>query len=108
MMILWQKLKRLQRDIRSFSKPLTDLQPRLLVARANMKNAQNDLNDNRMNNTLIEKIKGLTKEVIELNETEGKILQQKAKIQWLKWEMLTTLIYMLTSKPNIILIACIT
>lgn len=49
-----------------------------------MKNAQTDLNDNRMDSALIEKIKGLAKEVIKLNEIEGNILQQKAKIQWLK------------------------
>lgn len=38
-----------------------------------------------MNNSLIEKIKDLIEEIIELNEIEGKILQQKAKIQWLKF-----------------------
>lgn len=81
-MILWQKLIRLQRDVKKFSKPLTDIQPRLNVVVAYLNKAQSDLNDNTMDSSL--RIKDLTDKVIELNEIEGKILQQKAMIQWLK------------------------
>ncbi|CAK8576484.1 unnamed protein product [Lathyrus sativus] len=84
MFVLWHKLKRLKHDLRSFSKPLSDVKQRLLFARDNLKKAQQELSANRMNIIIIRKVKELTEEVISLNELEEKILQQRSKIEWLR------------------------
>ncbi|CAK8574341.1 unnamed protein product [Lathyrus sativus] len=84
MYVLWHKLKRLQHELKQFSKPLSDIKRKLIAARANLKETQGKLIGDRLNNTLVEEAKKLTEEVISMNELEWKILQQRAKIDWIR------------------------
>ncbi|CAK8531608.1 unnamed protein product [Lathyrus sativus] len=80
MYVLWQKLKILKYELNFFSKPLSDVKNKLISTRTNLKEVQEKLSDDRINNTSIGKAKELTEEVVSLNELEGKILQKRAKI----------------------------
>ncbi|CAK8543473.1 unnamed protein product [Lathyrus sativus] len=84
MYVLWHKLKRLKHELKHLSKPLSDINNKLMSVRANLKETQGKLSEDRMNNTLIEETKDLTEEVISLNELEWKILQKRAKIDWIR------------------------
>ncbi|CAK8530761.1 unnamed protein product [Lathyrus sativus] len=84
MYVLWQKLKRLKHELKNFSKPLSDVKNKLISVRNTLRETQEKLSNDKMNNTLIGKAKDLTEEVISLNEMEWKILQQRAKIDWIR------------------------
>ncbi|CAK8538781.1 unnamed protein product [Lathyrus sativus] len=84
MYVLWHKLKRLKHELKNFSKLLSDVKNKLVSVRNTLRETQEKLRNDRMNNTLIGKAKDLTEEVISLNEMEWKILQQRAKIDWIR------------------------
>ncbi|CAK8535665.1 unnamed protein product [Lathyrus sativus] len=84
MYVLWQKLKRLLQELKAFSKPFSDIRNKLTTTRDNLKNIQEQLTGDRINTTLIGKARDLTEEVMTLNEIEWKILQQRAKIDWIR------------------------
>ncbi|CAK8568834.1 unnamed protein product [Lathyrus sativus] len=84
MYVLWHKLRKLKHDLKQLSKPLSDIKNKLIAAREKLKETQGKLNEDRLNNTLIEETKKLTEEVISMNDMEWKILQQRAKIDWIK------------------------
>ncbi|CAK8578493.1 unnamed protein product [Lathyrus sativus] len=84
MYVLWHKLKRLQHELKQFSKPLSDIKRKLIAARANLKETQGKLTEDRLNITLVEQAKKRTEEVISMNELEWKILQQREKIDWIR------------------------
>ncbi|CAK8537830.1 unnamed protein product [Lathyrus sativus] len=84
MYVLWHKLKRLQHELKQFSKPLSDIKRKLIAARANLKETQGKLTEDRLNITLVEEAKKLTDEVVSMNELEWKILQQREKIDWIR------------------------
>ncbi|XP_058724631.1 uncharacterized protein LOC131596087 [Vicia villosa] len=56
MMVLWKKLKRLQNVLRRFSRPLTYLKQDLAKARDNLTQAQTDLNNNRWDVNITERV----------------------------------------------------
>ena len=67
MVRLWNKLKRLQQDMRRFSKPLSNLKQNLIKAREDLQFAQENLRNNNMNGDRIDRVRQLTEEVINLN-----------------------------------------
>ncbi|KAH1233546.1 Short-chain dehydrogenase TIC 32, chloroplastic [Glycine max] len=84
MVRLWNKLKRLQQDMRRFSKPLSNLKQNLIKAREYLQFAQENLRNNNMNGHRIDRVRKLTKDVINLNEMEEKMLMQRAKVDWIR------------------------
>ncbi|CAK8579068.1 unnamed protein product [Lathyrus sativus] len=84
MYVLWKKLKRLQQELKAFSKPFSDIRNKLTTARDNLKNIQEQLIRDKMNTILIGKARDLTEEVITLKEIEWDILQQRAKVDWIR------------------------
>ncbi|XP_058746716.1 uncharacterized protein LOC131619658 [Vicia villosa] len=82
--ILWEKLKRLRRAIRKLSKPLTDVQRNILSAKEGLDQIQHNLSRDLMNPYLIHKVKEKTMEIIRWQESEEKVLQHKAKVEWIK------------------------
>ncbi|KAF1880054.1 hypothetical protein Lal_00022183 [Lupinus albus] len=84
MYVMWEKLKRLQGVLRNLSKPITNVKQNITKARHNLLMAQLELNNDRMNGEIIEKVKKYSEELIKLNELEENILKQKSKIEWLK------------------------
>ncbi|XP_058742380.1 uncharacterized protein LOC131614859 [Vicia villosa] len=83
-MVLWIKLKRLQQSLRRLGKPLASMKQDLLKTRTDLTKSQNELVANKMNVQNIEKVKRLTEEVIKLNNTEEKMLMERAKVDWLR------------------------
>lgn len=84
MVRLWNKLKRLQQDMRRFSKPLSNLKQNLIKAREDLQFAQENLRNNNMNGDSIDRVRQLTEEVINLNDLEEKMLMQRAKVDWIR------------------------
>ncbi|CAK8531160.1 unnamed protein product [Lathyrus sativus] len=84
MYVLWQKFKRLQHELKTFSKPFSDVKNKLTAARDNLKNLQKQLIRDKMNTTVIGNAINLTEEVVALNKIEWKILQQREKIDWIR------------------------
>ncbi|XP_058756408.1 uncharacterized protein LOC131629639 [Vicia villosa] len=84
MKVLWTKLTRLQSHLRRLGKPFAGIKQDILKARNELQLAQTELIADRMNVHIIEKVKLLTEEVINLNETEEKVIMQRAKIDWLR------------------------
>ncbi|XP_006598642.1 uncharacterized protein [Glycine max] len=79
MVRLWNKLKRLQQDMRRFSKPLSNLKQNLIKAREDLQFAQENLRNNNMNGDSIDRVRQLTEEVINLNELEEKDAYAESK-----------------------------
>ncbi|CAK8536977.1 unnamed protein product [Lathyrus sativus] len=84
MCVLWHKIRRLKQDLQQFNKPISDVKTKLVSARTNLKEIQEQLRSDRLNNNLILTAKDLTEEIITLNEMDWKILQQREKIDWIK------------------------
>lgn len=74
MCILWHKLMRLRKTLKTIHKPITSVQLNLARARHGLKNIQNELMSLRFDMDLIEKAKNLTEEVIHWNDMEEKIM----------------------------------
>ncbi|XP_058740946.1 uncharacterized protein LOC131613279 [Vicia villosa] len=81
---LWNKLMRMQHVIRRLSKPLIGIKRHIEKCRENLTKAQIVLRQDRINSQLIMQEKLCTEEIIKLNETEEKILRQRAKIDWIR------------------------
>ncbi|XP_058726138.1 uncharacterized protein LOC131597458 [Vicia villosa] len=83
MVILWHKLRRLQTELKRFGKPSTDVKIKLVKARQELEQVQENLRTNRFNIPAIEEIKRITEEIIHWNTIEESIMQQRTKIDWL-------------------------
>lgn len=55
-----------------------------MEARTRLSLAQEELVRDRMNINLIENVKSATQELLHWNETDERIMQQKAKVDWLR------------------------
>ncbi|KAK2424473.1 hypothetical protein QL285_034827 [Trifolium repens] len=84
MFVLWKKLLRLQPLMRQLSKPSLGINITLEKAREELRMAHNTLLTDRMNPLHIPHVKACTAEVIKWCNMEERMLQQKAKIDWLK------------------------
>ncbi|CAK8579658.1 unnamed protein product [Lathyrus sativus] len=84
MEVVWKKLKRLQKDLGPLTKHTTQAKVHLAKAREALKEAQQALNDDRMNKEKIDLVKDCTEDVIKWNEIDEAILKQRSKIDWLK------------------------
>ncbi|PNY02575.1 hypothetical protein L195_g025887 [Trifolium pratense] len=82
--VLWRKLLRLQPVIRKLSRPVTSINITLEKARENLRQAHSRLLQDRMNPLNIIAVKEYTEEVIKWSDMEEQMLQQKAKIEWLR------------------------
>ncbi|PNX68058.1 transposon TX1 putative 149 kDa protein [Trifolium pratense] len=83
MFVLWRKLLRLQHVIRKLSRPVTGINITLDKAREDLRQAHSRLLQDRMNPLNIITIKEYIEVVIKWSNMEEKMLQQKAKIEWL-------------------------
>lgn len=84
MKMLWHKLKKLQPVINNLSKPLIDIKVKLQEAREKLTHAQMELTLDRLNKDKIDRTKDCTEAVIKWIEMEEQMLQQRAKIRWLR------------------------
>ncbi|XP_045791547.1 uncharacterized protein LOC123886260 [Trifolium pratense] len=84
MFVLWRKLLRLQPVIRKLSRPVKSINITLEKARENLRQAHSRLLQDRMNPFNIIAVKEYTEEVIKWSDMEEQMLQQKAKIEWLR------------------------
>jgi hypothetical protein len=84
MFVLWKKLLRLQPLMRQLSKPSLGINITLEKAREELRMAHNTLLTNRMNPLHILHVKACTEVVIKWCDMAEQMLQQKAKIDWLK------------------------
>ncbi|KAI5419338.1 hypothetical protein KIW84_043485 [Lathyrus oleraceus] len=75
-----EKLKRLQSVLRKLSEPLLNVYQSILKVRSDLKKAQYELMNDRMNNSKIEEAKKHTKEFVKWNELEENALRKKTKI----------------------------
>lgn len=80
---LWQKIKTLQDPIKHLQRSFTDIQTQILQARQELNEAQHTLMSNMFDCYSIENVKRKIDKVIELNQMEESILNQKAKVDWL-------------------------
>ncbi|KAL5162615.1 Transposon TX1 uncharacterized protein [Glycine soja] len=84
MKMLWHKLKKLQPVINNLSKPLIGIKVKLQEAREKLTHAQMELTLDRLNKDKIGRTKDCTEAVIKWTEMEEQMLQQRAKIRWLR------------------------
>ncbi|KHN06941.1 Transposon TX1 putative 149 kDa protein, partial [Glycine soja] len=84
MKMLWHKLKKLQPVINNLSKPLIGIKVKLQEAREKLTHAQMELTLDRLNKDKIDRTKDCTEAVIKWTEMEEQMLQQRAKIRWLR------------------------
>ncbi|CAK8572403.1 unnamed protein product [Lathyrus sativus] len=84
MYILWQKLQRLKPDLVKFDKSMSNVKQQVEKSRLDLEKAQNDLLQNRMDITIIDKVKTCIENVIRWNEVEESIFMQRAKFDWLR------------------------
>ena len=84
MKMLWHKLKKLQPVINNLSKPLIDIKVKLQEAREKLTHAQMELTLDRLNKDKIDRTNDCTEAVIKWTEMEEQMLQQRAKIRWLR------------------------
>jgi hypothetical protein len=100
MYVLWKKLQRLQPILKAFSKPISDVKLKISKAREDLLKAQKDLVLDRLNVDKIDMVKQCSDELLNWQEVEEKILQQKTKVDWLKLGMVIIDISMPQSKPD--------
>lgn len=74
MCILWHKLMRLKKALKTIHNPISNVPLNLAKARKDLKNVQTVLISHRFDTGLIEKAKRLTKEVIHCNDMEEKVM----------------------------------
>jgi hypothetical protein len=84
MYVLWKKLQRQQPILKDISKPLSDVKGEITNAREKLRKAQTDLGMDRMNVDKIDAVKQCNDDLLNWQEVEEKILQQKSKLDWLK------------------------
>ncbi|CAI8599459.1 unnamed protein product [Vicia faba] len=82
--VVWQKLLRLQKVIKSCSKPIIGLSRQIEEAMRNLSKAQENLMRNRFNTKEIDTMKQRMAEINKLQTWEEKALSQRAKINWLR------------------------
>lgn len=82
--VLWHKLKRLKQVLKDFNKPANDIKQKIVKARQELHNAQNELINCRFDSQKMEVVKKLTEDVIRWNSMEDNYMMQKAKLDWLK------------------------
>jgi hypothetical protein len=84
MFVLWKKLLRLQPLMRQLNKPILGINITLEKARKELRMAHDTLLTDRMNPNHILHVKTCTEEVIKWCNMEEQMLQQQAKLDWLK------------------------
>lgn len=84
MFCLWQKLKRLQPNLRPLQKKYSDLAVRIKTTRTRLDDVQEKLIADQGNSALILEAKQCSDALLELQQMEEEILAQKAKIEWLQ------------------------
>ncbi|XP_058775224.1 uncharacterized protein LOC131649480 [Vicia villosa] len=87
MYVLWQKLRRLHPILKKLNKPLVLADQNIKKAGDNMDKTQKDLVNDRLNISKINEVKRLTEELVKWQEIDEKVMNQRAKIEWLKkWD----------------------
>jgi hypothetical protein len=84
MAVLWFKLMRLQAPIIKMSKQLSHITRTIAQVRTELLQAQEDLVNDRMNVSIIAKVKDCTDRLIYWHDLDAQMLRQKAKIDWLR------------------------
>jgi hypothetical protein len=84
MAVLWFKLMRLQAPLHKLSKQLSNVAQTIVKVRNDLLQAQNDLTTDRMNSSLIERVKGCTDRLLYWHDLETQMLRQQTKIDWLR------------------------
>lgn len=82
MHVLWKK--RLQHIIKEHGKPFNGMQQQIVTTMETLKEAQQNLVLDRMNEQKIENTKKCTKTVLKLSYLKENVLKQISKIDWLK------------------------
>lgn len=82
--VLWHKLERLKQVLKDFNKPANDIKQKIVKARQELHNAQNELINCRFDSQKMEVVKKLIEVVIRWNSMEDNYMMQKAKLDWLK------------------------
>ncbi|KAH1189577.1 Transposon TX1 uncharacterized protein [Glycine max] len=82
--ILWKKLSRLKPVLMKMNKPLMGLKQQIENIRNKLTDAHNNLSHDRMNEQRIKEVKQHTENLLNLQETEEKVLRQRAKVDWIR------------------------
>ena len=82
--ILWKKLSRLKPVLMKMNKPLMGLKQQIENIRNKLTDAHNNLSHDRMNEQRIKEVKQHTENLLNLQETEEKVLRQRAKVEWIR------------------------
>lgn len=84
MYVVWTKLRKLQPVIRQLQRKYAGIRITIEHAREQLRVAQENLNSDRMNAVLIEQVKHCTNNLLHWNEAEEAIMQQRAKVDWIR------------------------
>lgn len=82
--ILWKKLSRLKPVLMMMNKPLMGPKQQIENIRNKLTDAHNNLSHDRMNEQRIKEVKQHTENLLNLQETEEKVLRQRAKVDWIR------------------------
>lgn len=84
MYILWNKLQRLKPALSQFSNNVSHLRAQVQKAINALEEAQNSLSLNRMDSDCINIVKTMTANLIHWNDLENNMMQQRAKLEWIR------------------------